>query len=146
MKTIIAILILGTSLQAVIAEMARSTTDTDNRADALNRKQSQFPPPQDIDPNQDHKFVTCSAAPERGMILVAGLMLLPPGVGMARNLRRNKKCDDQVLGHGLLSDQHPTRRSPARQTHMGGGCRRPQRGAFLLYSKTQERQTQRSQA
>jgi hypothetical protein len=146
MKIIITILILGMTLLAVIAEMARNTTDTDNRADALNRKQYQFPSPQDIDPNQDHKIATHSAVPRRATIIVAALLLLPPGVGMVRNLRRNKKCDDQVRGQGHLFDQNPTRRSPARQTDMGGGCRRPQRGVFHLYSETKERQTQRSQA
>jgi hypothetical protein len=146
MKTIIAILILGTTLLAVIAEMARKTTATDNRADALLRKQYPFPPPPDIDLNPDPKITAHSAVPKRATTIVAALLLLPPGVGLVRNLRRNKIRGDQVRGHGQLSDQHPTCRTPVRQTDMGGGCRRPQRGVFHLYSNTNARQTRSSQA
>jgi hypothetical protein len=146
MKTIIAILILGTTLLAVLAEMARNTMDTNNGADALLRKKHPFPAPQDIDANQDRQIAAHSAVPKRVTTFVAALLLLPPGVGLVGNLRRNKNHGDQVRGHGHLSDQHPTRRSPARQTDMGGGGRRPQRGVFQLYSNTKALQTRGSQA
>ncbi|HWY30824.1 MAG TPA: hypothetical protein VNX46_08730 [Candidatus Acidoferrum sp.] len=146
MKTIIAILILGTTLLAVLAEMVRNTMDTNNGADALLRKKHPFPAPQDIAASQDHQIVVHSAVPKRVTTFVAAQPLLPPGVGLVRNLRRNINYGDQVRGHGHLSDQHPTCRTPARQTDMGGGGRRPQRGVFHLYSDTKALQTRRSQA
>jgi len=145
MKTIITILVLGTTLLAVLAEMVRNITATNNRADALLRNRHQYQPPQDIDPSQDHKVAAHSAVPKRATTIAVALLLLP-GVGLVRNLRRNKNHRDQVRGHGHLSDEHPTGRSPARQTDMGGGCRRPQRGVFHLYSNTNARQTRSSQA
>jgi hypothetical protein len=146
MKTIIAILILGTTLLAVLTEMVRNITATNSRADALLRIQHLFPAPQDLEANQDHQIAAHSTVPKRATTIVATLLLLPPGMGLVRNFRRNKNHGDQVRGHMHLSEQHQACRSPARQTDMGGGGRRPQRGIFHLYSNTKELQTRRSQA
>jgi hypothetical protein len=136
MKTIMALLLLGTSVLVANANTDYNKSDlrvTDNGPFWNHRP---LPPSQSGDSQYDRKVATYTVVPEAPTIFAAAILLLPLGLSMVGNLRRNKKRNDQDRRPGHLPDQHPIHRSPALQMDMGEEHRRPPRGVFLLYSGT----------
>ena len=83
MKTIIAMLVLGTSVLALNAQAGSATTQTGSTTADLrwNHYQSHNP-----------NVGTYSPVPEARTIIAGALLLLPLGVSAVRGFRRNKKC------------------------------------------------------
>jgi hypothetical protein len=87
MKTIIAMLVLGTSVLAVNAQAGSATTGSTTADLRWNHYQS----PQGHNPNVG----TVSPVPEARTIIAGALLLLPLGVSAVRGFRRNTKSVDQ---------------------------------------------------
>jgi hypothetical protein len=85
MKTIIAMLVLGTSMLAVNAQAGSATTGTGSTIADLRWNHYQSP---SANPNVG----TYSPVPEARTIIAGALLLLPLGVSAVRGFRRNKKC------------------------------------------------------
>jgi len=86
MKTIMAVLVLGTSLLAVNAQAGSATTETGSTTADL--RWNHYQSPQGQNPNVG----TVSPVPEARTIIAGALLLLPLGVSAVRGFRRNKKC------------------------------------------------------
>ena len=85
MKTIIAMLVLGTSVLAVNAQAGSATTETGSTTADLRWNHYQAPQ------GQNPKVGTYSPVPEARTIIAGALLLLPLGVSAVRGFRRNKK-------------------------------------------------------
>jgi hypothetical protein len=83
MKTIIAMLVLGTSVLAVNAQAGSATTGSTIADLRWNHYQS---------PSANPNVGTVSPVPEARTIIAGALLLLPLGVSAVRGFRRNKKC------------------------------------------------------
>jgi hypothetical protein len=88
MKTIIAMLVLGTSVLAFNAQAGSATTETGSTTADLrwNHYQSASANP---------KVGTYSPVPEARTIIAGALLLLPLGVSAVRGFRRNTKPVNQ---------------------------------------------------
>jgi len=88
MKTIIAVLMLGTSVLAVNAQ----ATETGSTTQDLRWNHYQAPQTQAIVVSRNPTVGTVSPVPEARTIIAGALLLLPLGVSAIRGFRRNKKC------------------------------------------------------
>ena len=89
MKTIIAMLVLGTSVLAVNAQAGSATTETGSTTADL--RWNHYQSPQGHNPNVG----TVSPVPEARTIIAGALLLLPLGVSAVRGFRRNAKPANQ---------------------------------------------------
>ena len=92
MKTIMAVLVLGTSLLAVNAQAGSATTETGSTTADLRWNHYQSPQAQGTDVSRNPNVGTVSPVPEARTIIAGALLLLPLGVSAVRGFRRNKKC------------------------------------------------------
>ena len=91
MKTIIAMLVLGTSALAINAQAGSVTSETGSTTQDLRWNHYQAPQAQAIVVSRNPNVGTYSPVPEARTIIAGALLLLPLGVSAVRGFRRNTK-------------------------------------------------------
>jgi hypothetical protein len=94
MKTILAVLVLGTVALTSHANIDFSYNAAADRTKGPDWKDHQFPPSRDnnwVGENRDPKVGRYSAVPEAGEIIVAAMLLLLLSASTIRSLRRDKQ-------------------------------------------------------